>query len=492
MQPLRTNRPVTADAKQPRPAAAGGLRVRLIVPVLAFCGVLTAVMQTVVVPMLPDLPEQTGSSPSTVSWMLTATLVTSAVLSPVLGRAGDMYGKRPVLIGSLAAMTAGSALCAVTSDIRVLIAARALQGSGAAVVPLATGMLRDVLPRHRMGSAIALMSGTVGVGAALGLPLSSVVVEHADWHALFWMTTGFGLLGAAASWWVLPASPARSPGRFDVPGAVLLTAGLVGILLALSKGADWGWASLAVPVLAVGGVAVLALWAWQQLRCRAPLVDLRLAARRTVLLPHVAALLTGFAFYGNWLATAQLMQAPKDTGYGLGTSAVTASLCLVPGGLAIVVLSPVSARISAARGARWTLVLGTLVISGAYIGRIFTSENLITITAGATLCSVGTGLVYSALPTLVLEAVPAAQTAAATGLNALMRTIGQSLCSTAIAAVLTQLTLDYHGTATPTLRAYQVAFGLAAAAALGAAVVTLGLPKPASEPLPNPVTKPTP
>ncbi|MGA4539514.1 MFS transporter [Uniformispora flossi] len=461
------------------PAAdAGGLRTRLIVPVLAFGGILMAVMQTVVVPMLPELPAQTGSSRSTVSWMLTATLLTGAVLNPVLGRAGDMYGKRPVLIGSLAAMTVGSALCAVTSDIRILIAARALQGSAAAVVPLATSILRDVLPSRRIGSAVALMSSTVGIGAALGLPLASVVLERADWHVLFWVTTGLGLLGVAASWWVVPASPVRSPGRFDVLGAVLLATGLVGILLALSKGADWGWTSPPVLGLSVGGLLVLAVWGWQQLRCRVPLVDVRLAARRTVLLPHIAALLTGFAFYANWLSTAQLVQAPEGTGYGLGASAVVASLCLVPGGLTMVVLSPVSARISAARGARWTLLLGTLVISGAYVVRIFTSGHLLTITLGATMCSVGTGLVYSALPTLILDAVPLEQTAAATGLNVLMRTIGQSLCSTAVAAVLTQVTMDYDGTEMPTLHAYQIAFALASAAALGAALVTLGLPRP--------------
>ncbi|MGW0663942.1 MFS transporter [Streptodolium elevatio] len=436
-----------------------------------------ALMQTVVVPLLPDLPAQTGSSPATVSWMLTATLVTGAVLNPVLGRAGDMYGKRRVLLGSLATMTAGSALCAVTSDIRVLIAARALQGTAAVVVSLATSILRDELPPHRVGSAAALMSSTVGLGAAFGLPLASVVVEHADWHTMFWVTTGLGLAGFAAAWLVVPESPVRTPGRFDIVGTVLLGAGLVAILLAASKGGEWGWTSPVVPSLAGGGVLVLLVWGWHQLRTREPVVDLRLAARRTVLLPHIAALLTGIAFYANWLATAQLVQAPEITGYGLGESAVVASLCLLPGGVIMVLLSPLSARLSDARGARVTLALGTAVISAAYLFRVFTSEQLWTITLGASLCSLGTTLAYSALPTLIIQAVPQEQTAAATGLNVLMRTIGQAVSSTIVAVVLTQLTMTAGGVRFADLDAYLLIFGIACAVAAGASLTALALPR---------------
>uniref|UniRef100_UPI0011220E5B MFS transporter n=1 Tax=Streptomyces recifensis TaxID=67355 RepID=UPI0011220E5B len=147
------------------PAAPPRLRERLTIPVLASGGILMAVMQTVAVPLLPDLPRLTGSSPAAVSWMVTATLLSGAVLTPVLGRAGDMYGKRRVLTSALALMTVGSVLCALSSDITVLITARALQGAAASVVPLSISILRDELPPQRRGSAVALMSSTVGIGA---------------------------------------------------------------------------------------------------------------------------------------------------------------------------------------------------------------------------------------------------------------------------------------------------------------------------------------
>ena len=460
----------------PRTSGTGALRDRFTIPVLAFGGILMAVMQTVVVPLLPDLPRLTGASAGTVSWMVTATLLSGAVLTPVLGRAGDMYGKRRVLMSALVLMTVGSVMCALSSDIVVLIAARALQGAAASVVPLSISILRDELPPERRGSAVALMSSTVGIGAALGLPLAALVVQYADWHTMFWLTSALGALGVTAVCWAVKESPVRQPGRFDVPGALGLAAGLVCLLLGVSQGGQWGWGSARVVGLFLGAVVVLALWWWQQLRTELPLVDLRLVSRPRVGLSHVAALLTGFAFYANSLVTAQLVQAPKATGYGLGLSIVQTGLCLLPGGVTMLLFSPVSARISAARGPRITLALGAAVIACGYAVRIADSRDLWMIILGATVVSTGTTLAYSALPTLILRAVPAEQTASANGVNVLMRTIGQAVSSAAVAAVLVHHTSLVGSAPVPTLHGYLLAFGIAGAVALAASAAALTIP----------------
>ncbi|MFI7401187.1 MFS transporter [Streptomyces sp. NPDC049541] len=452
------------------------VRDRLTIPVLAFGGILMAVMQTVVVPLLPDLPRLTGSSAGTVSWMVTATLLSGAVLTPVLGRAGDMYGKRRVLTSALVLMTVGSVMCALSSDIVVLIAARALQGAAASVVPLSISILRDELPPERRGSAVALMSSTVGIGAALGLPLAALVVQYADWHTMFWLTSALGALGVTAVLWVVKESPVRQPGRFDITGTLGLAVGLVCLLLGVSQGGQWGWGSTRVVGLFLGAVVVLALWWWQQLRTELPLVDLRLVSRPRVGLSHVAALLTGFAFYANSLVTAQLVQAPKATGYGLGLSIVQTGLCLLPGGVTMLLFSPLSARISAARGPRITLALGAAVIACGYVVRIADSRDLWMIILGATVVSTGTTLAYSALPTLILRAVPADQTASANGVNVLMRTIGQAVSSSAVAAVLVHHTSLVGSVPVPTLHGYLLAFGIAGAVALAASAAALTIP----------------
>ncbi|MGW2516753.1 MFS transporter [Streptomyces sp. NPDC001617] len=458
------------------PFGQRALRTRLTVPVLAFGGTLMAVMQTVVVPLLPDLPRLTGASAGTVSWMVTATLLAGAVLTPVLGRAGDMYGKKRVLMAALGLMTVGSVTCALSSDIGVLIAARALSGAASAVVPLSISILRDELPPERRGSAVALMSSTVGIGAALGLPAAALIIQYANWHVMFWVTAALGALGVSMVWWAVRESPLREPGRFDVLGALGLAVGLICLLLGVSQGGQWGWGSPRIVALFAGAVVVLALWWWQQLKAQRPLVDLRLVSRPKVGLSHVAALFTGFAFYANSLVTAQLVQAPKATGYGLGLSIVGTGLVLLPGGFIMLLFSPVSARISTARGPRITLALGALIIACGYAVRIADSRDLWMIMVGAAVVGTGTTLAYSALPTLILHAVPASQTASANGVNVLMRTIGQATSSAAVAAVLVHHTSPVGGVPVPTLHGYLMAFTIAGAVALAASATALTIP----------------
>ncbi|MEU0146492.1 MFS transporter [Streptomyces sp. NPDC006288] len=459
----------------PAPAAAPD-HPRFAVGVLAFCGVVVAIMQTIVVPLLPHIPELTGATPAAASWLVTVTLLTGAVFTPVLGRVGDMYGKRRVLVASLGVLVVGSVLCAISSHIGVLIAGRALQGAAIAVVPLGISILRDELPPERVLSAVALMSSTLGIGAAVGLPVAAVVIENFEWHTMFWVSGAIGLLDVALVLRFVPESPLRSRGRFDVLGALGLTAALVCLLLAVTQGGGWGWASARTLGLLSAAVVIALVWGAYELRVRSPMVDLRVSARPAVLLTNIAALLIGFAFYANSLVTAQMVQEPKATGYGLGASLVVSGLCLLPGGVTMVALSPVSARISAKHGPRTSLALAAGIIAVGYVVRYFTSHSLWLIIAGATVVAAGTAIAYSALPALVMRGVPVSETGAANGLNTLMRSVGQAFCSATVAAVLANMTFLAAGREAPTLGAYQLVFLIAAGAALLALGVTLCLP----------------
>ncbi|MER6396694.1 MFS transporter [Kitasatospora sp. NPDC001603] len=472
-----TMTPVTAASGPTSPTpSARTPRADLIVPVLAFCGVVVAVMQTLVVPLLPHVPALTGSSPGAAGWLVTVTLLTGAVFTPVLGRVGDMYGKRRVLLASLGVLTAGSVLCAVSSQIGVLIAGRALQGAALAVIPLGISIIRDELPPERVLPSIALMSSTLGIGAAIGLPVAALVVENFDWHTMFWASAALGVLDIALVLRIVPESPLRSRGRFDLPGTLGLGAVLVGLLLAITQGAGWGWTSPRTLGLLGGSLLLGLLWGRYELRTTSPMVDLRVSARPAVLLTNLAAMLIGFAFYANSLVTAQMVQEPKETGYGLGASIVVGGLCLLPGGLAMVALSPLSARISAKYGPRTTLAVAASVMVVGYLVRFFTSHSLWLIVAGATVVASGTALAYSALPALVMRAVPVSETGAANGLNTLMRSVGQACCSAVVTAVLAHVTFTVAGRTAPTLHAYLLIFLIAAGMAAAALVATLFLP----------------
>ncbi|MFE2426270.1 MFS transporter [Streptomyces sp. NPDC059373] len=451
-----------------------------IVAVLSFAGIVVAVMQTLVVPLISQLPTLLHSSASDASWVVTATLLAGAVATPVMGRLGDMYGKRRILFVSLGLLVAGSALCAFTSTLLPMVIGRALQGGAMGVIPLGISIMRDELPRERMGSAMALMSSSLGIGGALGLPGAAAIAQHSDWHTLFLVSGGLGVVAIALVAFLVPESPVRTPGRFDIPGAIGLTAGLICLLLPITKGADWGWGSGTVLGLFGAAVVILVSWGVLELRTDAPLVDLRTTARRQVLLTNLASVLVGFVLYAQMLALPQILELPKVTGYGLGLSMVAAGLCLAPGGLVMIVISPISARISATKGPKVSLLIGTVIATGGYalgFGLIHSVWEVILV---GTVIGSGIAFAYAAMPALIMGAVPPSETAAANGLNTLMRSIGTSTSSAVVGVVLAHMTITLgEGTSAavvPSMDGFRTAFGIACLVGVVALAVGVFIP----------------
>ncbi|MFC7382937.1 MFS transporter [Sphaerisporangium rhizosphaerae] len=460
--------------------AEPGSRVRapgVVVAVLAFCGIVVSLMQTIVVPLIPDLPRLVHTSAANASWIITATLLAAAVCNPVSGRLGDLYGKRRVMLASLLLMIIGSVVCALSEGLIPVVAGRVLQGCAIGVIPLGISIMRDELPPERLPSAMALMSATLGVGGAIGLPLAAFIAQHADWHALFWMAAAAGAVNLLLVALIVPESPLRAAGTFDVPGAIGLTVGLVCLLLAITKGGDWGWTSGPTLGLFAAAVAVLLAWGLMELRLRAPLVDLRTTARRPVLLTNLASVVVGFALFAMSLVLPTLLQSPPATGYGLGLSLVEAGLCLAPGGLVMMLLSPVSARVSRRWGPKVALMAGTLVIAAGYAATLGLMRSAWEVVIGGSVIAAGVGLAYAAMPALIMSSVPASETAAANGLNALMRSIGTSASSAVTSVVLAHMTLAAAGPYTlPSLRGLQVALLIACGVSLLGAAITYFIP----------------
>ncbi|MFE9673047.1 MFS transporter [Streptomyces sp. NPDC006259] len=447
-----------------------------VVPVLAFAGIVVAVMQTLLVPVIKDLPQLLDTAPSDATWVLTSTLLSGAVATPIMGRLGDLYGKRRMLILSLAVMVAGALVSAVTSDLLVMIVGRTLQGFAMGAIPLGIGLMRDMLPREKLGSAMALMSSSIGVGGGLALPAAALIAQHADWHALFYGAAGLGVLAIVLTLLVVPESPARAQGSFDLPGAIGLSAGLVLFLLPITKGSDWGWSSGMTLGLFAASVVVLLLWGLMELRVKAPLVDLRTSARPAVLFTNLASIMVGVSFYVVSLVLPQLLQLPTSTGYGLGQSMVTAGLLVAPLGLTMMVTAPVYARLSAKYGPKVTLILGLLIIAigyGAGLGLMSAAWQSLVI---AVVLGAGIGLAYSSLPALIVGAVPASETGAANGLNTLMRSIGTSVSSAVIGMVLANTANDVGGVAVPTMHGFRVSFLIATGAVAVGLLLALFLP----------------
>lgn len=448
-----------------QPSAARYAPARPVLTVLGLCGIVVALMQTLVVPIIPQLPHLLDSTPADTSWAVTATLLAAAVITPISGRLGDMFGKKRMLLVSLGLVVLGSAICAVAPSLVVLVAGRALQGASVGAIPLGIAIIRDVLPPKKVAGAMAIMSATLGVGGAVGLPVAAVIAQNADWHFLFVTSAVFGLLCIALVVRVIPESTVRRPGRFDVVGALGLTVALIALLLPITKGGTWGWGDAKTLGLLAVSLVVFLLWGWWELRQKAPLVDLRVSSRPQVLFTNFASIAVGFAMYGNSLTLPQLLMAPTSTGYGLGLSMVSAGLALAPGGLVMMILSPVSARISAWRGPRITLMLGALVIGLGYAFAYFNAASVWQIVVAGMFIGAGVGLSYSAMPALIMGAVPITESAAANGLNSLMRSIGTSTSAAIVSVVLAGMTVTVGIAVIPSFEAFRVTFLISIVAA---------------------------
>ncbi|GAA0503160.1 MFS transporter [Saccharopolyspora subtropica] len=458
------------------PASPASRRSKLVIGVLASCGIAVSLMQTLVVPLLPEFPRLLGTSRSNAGWLVTATLVAGAVCAPVLGRLGDMYGKRRMLLISLATMAAGSAIGAVSDDFAAVLVGRVLQGAAIGVVPLGISIMRDELPEDRVGSGVALMSATLGIGGAVGLPVTGLVAEELNWHWLFAGAALFAVAEFVLVRLVVPESSLRSGGRFDLVGAVLLSGALTCLLLAVSKGNEWGWMSGTILGLLAAAAVLFAVWGTFELRTSTPLVDLRVSAHPTVLLTNIASVLIGMAMFAGFLVGAQILQAPVGTGYGFGMSLVVSGLVLLPIGGAMGVFSPVSARISRRRGPRTTLIIGGVVLTIGNLAGALLHDPLPLVVAILTVGAIGGALAYGALPTLIMQAVPPTETAAANSLNSLARSIGTSICSAIVVALTTGSVVRVGGVNHPSLLAYSWVFAVAGGAALVAALIAVVTP----------------
>ncbi|MGW0706750.1 MFS transporter [Streptomyces sp. NPDC002643] len=451
-------------------------RANAVVAVLAFGGIVVALMQTLVIPIVPELPTLLAAPASDTAWAVTATLLAAVVATPVTGRLGDMYGKRRMLLVSLVLLVAGSVTCALSDSLTPLLVGRVLQGLASGVVPLGLSILRDELPADRLGSATALMSSSLGIGGALGLPAAALIADTFDWHALFWASSALGVVALALVPLLVPESRVRTGGRFDLLGALGMAVGLVCLLLAISKGADWGWTGGTTLGLFAGALVTLPAWGWWELRTDRPLVDLRTTARRQVLVTNLASIAVGFSMFAMSLVLPQLLQLPEATGYGLGQSLLAAGLVVAPSGLVMMSTAPVSAALTKARGPKATLMVGALIVAAGYGLNLLLMSEVWHFVLVACVIGAGIGFTYGAMPALIMGAVPASETAAANSLNTLMRSIGTSTAGAVAGVILAHMTTGSGTTALPSENAFKTVLAIGAGAALLALTVASFIP----------------
>lgn len=441
--------------------------------VLATAAVAFSLLQSLIIPAIPQLESTLHTSESAASWLLTAYLLSAAVATPVLGRVGDMIGKERVIVGVLIALTMGSLIAGLATTLPVMLVGRVIQGVGGAVFPLAFGIIRDEFPPERVAGAIGVMSAILGAGAGAGIVLAGPILVHLDYHWLYWIPLIMSVTATIATFLFVPESPVRAPGRINWLGAILMSGWLVTGLLAITYAPTWGWGDSTVLALFGTTAILLVIWVVSESRSTSPLVDMKMMRIPAVWSTNLAALLFGFGMFAMFIVLPQFTETPTHVGYGFGASVTASGLYLAPFAGAMMIFAPMTGRLSALIGTKMVLVVGSLFAASSYVVLVIQHGEEWVVYLATALLGIGIALGFASMSNLIIEAVPVEQTGVATGMNTNIRNIGAALGS-GIATSLIISTLSPDGY--PKESGYVLAFIVSGAGLVVAALVALTIP----------------
>ncbi|PWU24911.1 MAG: MFS transporter [Candidatus Rokuibacteriota bacterium] len=447
---------------------------RIILAVLSLGGISYALLQSLVVPALPEIQQSLHTTESAVGWVLTAYLLSASVATPIIGRLGDMYGKERLLMIVLFTLAFGTLISGVASSLWLMLAGRVIQGAGGGIFPLAFSIIRDEFPNERVPGAIGLVSSLLGIGGGAGVVFAGVVTQQLNYHWLFWFPLGLIVATAYLTWRYIPESPVKTPADINYRAAALMTLGISAVLLAITETSTWGWGSPKTLTLLAIGTLVIAAWVREELRSREPLVDMRMMAIRGVWTTNTVAFLIGVGMYSSFVLLPELVQEPASTGYGFGASVTVAGLFLLPSTIAIVVVGQMAGRLDRRIGSRGSLIWGTLFALASYVLLVADRSQEVDIYIAAGLLGIGIGLSFAAMANLIVQNVRREQTGVATGMNAVTRTLGGAF-GAQVAATLLASNLGAGGH--PTASGFTLSFLMCLIALAGALGFALAVPR---------------
>ncbi|MEV4708740.1 MFS transporter [Actinoplanes sp. NPDC049316] len=452
------------DARVPARRTGG----RALVLTLGLGAVLVSFMQTVLVPVLGVVQHELNISAGHASWLSTATLLAAAATTPAMSRLGDQYGARPALVAVLGLTLAGSVIGACAGSFPALVVARALQGTSTAVFPLAQSVLREEAPAERLPAAMGLVSGMLAFGNGIALVGAGLLTRGSNpgHQAVFWLATALTALTLVAVLVTVPRPRSVPGGRADWLGSLTLAAGLVLLLLPLSRGPVWGWGSSTTLGCLAGALVLGALWTGVERRVPQPMVDLGMLLRRPVLLANIAGLLLGYAMFSQFIGVSALAQvAPRVAGYGFGASVLqTCILFLLPAAMVSLFAGQLTGLVVRALGAGGTLAVGGASGLAGFTVLALAHERMWSVIAGTLFVGVAIGFGFAGLPAALLRAVAPERTGIANGMNSIARSIGSSIASASVVVLLTSEPASAGTTGAPAESRFVLAFVLAAVA----------------------------
>ena len=391
---------------------------------LAMVGValLLNYVETMIIPGILTIQAYFSTTDSLMAWITSAFLIVGSAVSPLFGKLGDSYGKKRMFLVALVFYMAGVGIAGFSNSIYFLIVARAVQGIGFAIVPLALAIIAETFPKERIATAQGVVSATFAIGAALGLIIGSYIIQDLGWQ---WAFHSAFLLSMVLFAVVAKFLPRGSPGtrsKVDYETVVLLMAGVSLVLLYLTEGPYEGWYS-AYDLAALGaGILMTAAFFVAESRKSNPLIQLSLLRIRNVLVANGTGILSGIGMFMLFFATVYYLRLPAP--YGLGLDVITAGLSIAPATVLMLVGGPGLGRIVTHYGPKPAMVLGGIIAIAGFSLFVFNRGTTTDVMIDTAVSLVGAVSIIIPIVNMISVSLPGETVATGLGLNTMLRNIG--------------------------------------------------------------------
>jgi EmrB/QacA subfamily drug resistance transporter len=413
---------------------------------------------TIVNVALPSIQRSLNMSLSSLEWIVTAYALTFAALLITGGKLGDLYGRKRMFIAGLVVFTLASLACGLAPSAGFLIGARAVQGVGAALMnPATLSIITATFPPKERGQAIGIWAGVSALALAIGPLIGGLIVDNINWHWIFYVNVPVGVVGIIVSRWVIAESRDTSHEQsIDLPGLVTSGGALLALSYALIEGNQRGWGSPEIIGLFVGAVVLFAVFIWLELRQRLPMLDLDLFKIGSFAGANIVAMLVSLGMFGVFFFISLYVQNV------LGYSPTKAGAIFLPMTVLIIVIAPISGKLSDRVGSRWLMGAGMTILGVSLLlyQRIGLHTGFWSLLPQLVLGGVGMALVMSPMTSAAMGSVPTDKAGVGSGVLNSFRQVGGSLGIALMGAIL----LTYqHPTKSKVVAAQQFVNGLHAA-----------------------------
>ncbi len=423
---------------------------------------------------------QVFGDPMKVGWLITAFTLMSAASAAIGGRLGDLYGRRRVLLIVMVIGLAGSLLSALTDDLNIVLIGRVLQGTTTAALPLCFGILREHLQPRQVAIGVAVLSATFTLTAGLGAIVGGIIIDHFQWHGIFFASALVAAIGVAGIWMIVP--PSRSEANaapVDFWGSVVFVSAITAILLGIGLRSQ-GFSLSAQLLVILSGVILMAVWGMRELRIEHPLINLRLLSNRKVAVANIAIFLTGAGPMMSSPAILPLLQQPLWTGAGFALSATQAGMLkfgsTIGSAGSVLIMAYALKRV----GVRSLAILAAAISTTSWYLVAMTMTDLVFVSIIiVTTLAVGAGMMAALVPQMIIDSTPIARTGEATGMSQVVRAVGTAVGAQIVALSLSSsvVTRPNDTAVFPSADAYMTLYLVIGTIALASLSMVLLLPR---------------